>query len=387
MGSTTTNIHVADDGVLDDVLPIIDTSALSAVCPVNQSLDLQRECTPDEPNLHLSPDQCTESKSKSVFPRIGSTPSETMATPQPVSTSPDRHSCPIPMLSNQHILKKSNSKTTESQIPTGTDQVVPTVDRIEAELTGTDHEDEDTDYLEFDVDISLNSASRRLTKNRVRFADPHQSIRLHPASTEEEMTKKVVLTIHDLLGVSPRTPETVHSPPLPAPSIFTRVLSPTVLSGAENSWFAAWSRKSPVGGQKERAETLLHYSDLSWRRMKKVMAEVNVSGETREGMERLFKKYPKGRYLERKGITLEEYDDAMHTAWISCWQNMNDSLQRFAKSPYYTEYLANMGQISVRTLPLDEEAQRRPEIFVAKEDIILEIPEGDDSDLWNKCSE
>merc|ERR1719295_2509033 len=183
------------------------------------------------------------------------------------------------------------------------------------------------------------------------------------------------MTINDLLGVSPRTPDKDGKEPAPsaAPSIFARKTSRTV----EKSWFAAWSRKSPVGGQKERADTLLHYSDLSWRRMKKVMAEVNVSSEAKDGMKRLFSKYPKGRYLERKGITLEEYDDAMHSAWISCWQNMNDSLRRFAKSPYYEQYLANMGQITVTTQSNEVEEPQHAAMMcpVSVEDVIAELPE------------
>ena len=53
---------------------------------------------------------------------------------------------------------------------------------------------------------------------------------------------------------------------------------------------------------------MLHYSDLSCRRLKKVSKEVNMSGNARDSINKLFKKYSKSYYLERKGITLEEYD-------------------------------------------------------------------------------
>eukprot|EP01083_Nonionella_stella_P293880 999326_1 len=118
---------------------------------------------------------------------------------------------------------------------------------------------------------------------------------------------------------------------------------------AEPSWFAAWFRKGNVaGGQQERADTLLHYSDLSWRRLKKVSREVNMSAIARGSVDSLFKKYTRSRYLETKGITLSEYDESMRDAWVSAWENMNDSLRRFAKSGHYEKYLASIGQLTIK---------------------------------------
>ena len=130
----------------------------------------------------------------------------------------------------------------------------------------------------------------------------------------------------------------------------------SVVSKAEPSWFAAWFRKgNPVGCQQERADTLLHYSDLSWRRMRKVAKEVNMSALARENVNQLFKIYPTSRTLETKSITISVYDDAMRDAWCSTWENMNDSLRRFAKSQYYVEYLATVGT-TIRRLTDDDMA-------------------------------
>jgi len=130
-----------------------------------------------------------------------------------------------------------------------------------------------------------------------------------------------------------------------------------VSKAAEPSWFAAWFRKGNVaGGHQERADTMLHYSDLSWRRMKKVAKEVNMSGLARESVNALFNKYPKSRYLEIKGITLEEYDEAMRDCWVSAWENMNDSLRRFGRSIHYERYLASIGQLTIRKITNNDDS-------------------------------
>eukprot|EP01083_Nonionella_stella_P171939 588555_1 len=120
---------------------------------------------------------------------------------------------------------------------------------------------------------------------------------------------------------------------------------------AEPSWFAAWFRKTDRDdGQEERADTMLHYSDLSWRRLKKVSKEVNMSAVARRNVDELWKKYPRSRFLETKGITLEEYDEQMCASWVSCWENMQDSLRRFAKSVHYERYLQSVGKLTIKKL-------------------------------------
>jgi len=314
----------------------------SSLCPMSPDVaklgvaeisELRRECPP-ESDQRRAADQAVANRVDRVLSAAGS---DTTATPQPTSLSPRM---PLSPQSPRHFVSERAPSTKFETEPAAKEEADGADEETTDDRGGDQHE------------ASMDSPSRWHQKHRVRFSDKikrktESPSRRHPSSASAK-TEKLALALSDLLGVLPRRTDSEGD--TDPPPVMGRRASASVLSGPrESSWLATWlSTKGPMGGQKERAETLLHFSDLSWRRMKVVMTEINVSADAKARMERLFRKYPRGSYLEGRGITLEEYDDAMHSAWISCWQNMNDSLRRFAKSPHYADYLTNLGLLDVQ---------------------------------------
>jgi len=222
------------------------------------------------------------------------------------------------------------------------------------------YHNDDTYHTNTAADLKESPKNKSKAKRSVRFAEAATVKEVDvntPNSGQTPSTskhKKNGMTMADLLGTRAKKRKSVSSPQKPD-------VEESVVSKAEPSWFAAWFRRSNVeSGQEERAQALMHYSDLSWRRMRKVAKEVNMNSAGRDNLNVLFKKYPKGRLLATKGITLDEYDEAMRDAWISAWENMNDSLRRFGRSEHYEKYLAVNSNISIRNL-MDHESTTAPE--------------------------
>ena len=263
-----------------------------------------------------------------------------------------------PKLDHLQVTDSANTKDHRTPSP---DTVVMHDDAdkmydIQMQIMVHDEEEDDdpelpVEYIDYVVDVDNKK------KRTVRFEEPTIAEEKETNNDISELNKvkstSPGITMHDILGSNgnlSNMDRQVTDSVVTQKSTFG--VEDSVASGHEPSWFAAWFRKG--ANEEKRVDALLHFSDLSWRRMKKVAKEVNMSAVGKDSLKLLFKKYARSRSLETKGIQLEEYDECMAAAWISCWENMNDSLLRFAKSEHYTAYLESIRQPTIKRLSTND---------------------------------